>query len=85
MQPLCAHLDELTSPEMRAAVELAIDIGRRLEEICELDFDCLSRDDDGMPVPIYDNHKANRPGTPPADQRADRRCHRSKRSAAYAA
>jgi integrase len=61
MQQLCAHLDELTSPQMRTAVELAIDTGRRPEEICELDFDCLTRDDDGMPVLIYDNHKANRP------------------------
>jgi integrase len=61
MQQLCTHLDELTSPEMRTAVELAIDTGRRPEEICDLDFDCLTRDDDGQPVLIYDNHKANRP------------------------
>ncbi|MBV8350288.1 MAG: transposase [Mycolicibacterium sp.] len=61
MQQLCARLAELTSPEMRTAVELAIDTGRRPEEICELDFDCLTRDDDGRPVLIYDNHKANRP------------------------
>ena len=61
MPQLCAHLDRLTSPEMRTAVELAIDTGRRPEEICDLDFDCLTRDDDGMPVLIYDNHKANRP------------------------
>ena len=46
---------------MRTAVELAIDTGRRPEEICALDFDCLTRDDDGLPVLIYDNHKANRP------------------------
>ncbi|WP_287042294.1 hypothetical protein [Mycobacterium sp.] len=26
---LCAHLDQLTSPQMRTAVELAIDTGRR--------------------------------------------------------
>jgi len=61
MRQLCAHLDRLTSPEMRTAVELAIDTGRRPEEICELDLDCLTRDDDGQPVLIYDNHKANRP------------------------
>ena len=61
MQQLCAHLDRLTSPEMRTAVERAIDAGRRPEEICALDFDCLTRDDDGLPVLIYDNHKANRP------------------------
>lgn len=61
MAQLCAHLDQLTSPQMRTAVELAIDTGRRPEEICALDFDCLTRDDDGLPVLIYDNHKANRP------------------------
>jgi integrase len=61
MAQLCAHLNRLTSAEMRTAVELAIDTGRRPEEICELDFDCLTRDDDGQPVLIYDNHKANRP------------------------
>jgi integrase len=73
MQQLCAHLDELTSAEMRTAVELAIDTGRRPEEICELDFDCLTRDDDGQPVLIYDNHKANRPARrlPISNQTAD--------------
>jgi integrase len=73
MAQLCAHLDRLTSPEMRTAVELAIDTGRRPEEICELDFDCLTRDDDGMPVLIYDNHKANRPARrlPISKQTAD--------------
>jgi integrase len=60
MQQLCAHLDRLTSPEIRTAVELAIDTGRRPEEICALNFDCLTRDDDGLPVMVYDNHKANR-------------------------
>jgi integrase len=62
MRQLCAQLDQLPSPVMRTAVELAIDTGRRPEEICELDFDCLTRDEDGAPVLIYDNHKANRPG-----------------------
>lgn len=62
MRQLCAELDQLSSPEVRTAVELAIDTGRRPEEICELDFDCLARDEDGVPVLVYDNHKANRPG-----------------------
>lgn len=43
---LCAHPNRLTSVERRTAVELAIDTGRRPEEICELDFDCLTRDED---------------------------------------
>jgi integrase len=46
---------------MRTGVALAIDTGRRPEEIYALDFDCLTRNDDGLPVLIYDNHKANRP------------------------
>jgi integrase len=73
MRQLCAHLDELTSSEMRTAVEMAIDTGRRPEEICELDFDCLTRDDDGQPVLIYDNHKANGPARrlPIGEQSAD--------------
>lgn len=62
MAQLCAHLDKLTTPVMRTAVELAIDTGRRPEEICGLDFDCLARDGDGQPVLVYDNHKADRPG-----------------------
>lgn len=62
MQQLCANLDQLTSPQVRTAVELAIDTGRRPEEICDLDFDCLARDEDAAPVLLYDNHKANRPG-----------------------
>jgi integrase len=60
MRELCSHLDALTSPVMRAAVSLAIDTGRRPEEICNLAFDCLARDDDGLPVLVYDNYKANR-------------------------
>jgi integrase len=62
MRQLCGRLDQLTSPVTRTAVELAMDTGRRPEEICELDFDCLARDEDGLPVLVYDNHKANRPG-----------------------
>ncbi len=45
---------------MRTAAELAIDTGRRPEEIAALAFDCLARDDDGAPVLVYDNHKAGR-------------------------
>jgi integrase len=60
MRQLCAHLDKLTTPEMRTAVELAIDTGRRPEEIANLALDCLARDADGAAVLVYDNHKANR-------------------------
>jgi integrase len=69
MAQLCAHLHQLTSPEMRTGVELAIDTGRRPDEICDLDFDCLTRDDDGLPVLIYDNHKAALRGRPGSGRR----------------
>ena len=46
---------------MRAAIELAIDTGRRPEEICDLPFDCLAREPDS-PVLVFDNHKAGRLG-----------------------
>lgn len=62
MRQICAHLDDVRSPVMRCAIELAIDTGRRPEELCTLNVDCLSRDDDGAPVLVYDNHKANRLG-----------------------
>ncbi|HEY2551601.1 MAG TPA: tyrosine-type recombinase/integrase [Streptosporangiaceae bacterium] len=60
MRQLCAHLDLLTTPEMRTATELAIDTGRRPEEVAALAFGCLARDDDGAPALVYDNHKAGR-------------------------
>ncbi len=62
MRRLCAQLDDLGSPVMRCAIELAIDTGRRPEELCMLAWDCLSRDDDGLAVLVYDNLKANRLG-----------------------
>jgi integrase len=62
MRLICGQLDTLTSAVMRAAIELVIDTGRRPEEICDLAFDCMSRDGDGFAVLIYDNHKANRLG-----------------------
>lgn len=62
MRQLCAHLDDLGSAVMRTGIELAIDTGRRPEEICALPLDCLARDDDGLAVLVYDNHKANRLG-----------------------
>jgi integrase len=65
MRHLCAHLDgleETNCVEMRVAVELTIDTGRRPDELCHLDLDCLDRDQDGKPVLVYDNVKAHRQG-----------------------
>ncbi|MEU4705611.1 tyrosine-type recombinase/integrase [Nocardia salmonicida] len=65
MRHLCSHLDaleEANSREMRIAVELMIDTGRRPHEVVTLKLDCLERDEQGKPVLIYDNFKSNRPG-----------------------
>jgi integrase len=62
MREVCAHPGMLSSPQMRTGIELAIDTGRRPEEICTLNFDCLARDKDGLPVLVYDDHKAHRLG-----------------------
>jgi integrase len=60
LRQLCQQLHLLPSAEIRTAVELAIDTGRRPEEIATLAWDCLARDADGAPVLVYDNHKAGR-------------------------
>lgn len=60
---VCAHLPDLETrfgAQIRAAVELLIDTGRRPGEICRLPLDCLDRDGDGKPVLVYDNDKAAR-------------------------
>ncbi|MCX2927947.1 tyrosine-type recombinase/integrase [Streptomyces sp. NEAU-W12] len=62
---LCSHLGKIdggSGVEVRAAIELLIDTGRRPDEICQLPWDCLMRDQDGKPVLIYDNRKAHRLG-----------------------
>ncbi|WP_405167165.1 site-specific integrase [Nocardia sp. NBC_01499] len=64
MRHICSHLDELehrSAREVRVAVELLIDTGRRPDEICQLPLDCLDRDAQGKPVLIYTNFKSNRP------------------------
>lgn len=62
MRKICEHLPDLTSTEMRTGIELAIDTGRRPQEICDLSYGCLDRDEDGLPVLVYDDHKNNRLG-----------------------
>lgn len=62
MRQICSHLDRLTSAPMRTGIELAIDTGRRPEEIATLAFDCLARDADESAVLVFDNHKAGRLG-----------------------
>ncbi len=62
---LAAHLDaleDMSSRELRLAVELLMDTGRRPDEICGLPMDCLTRDPGDAPVLIYQNVKAHRPG-----------------------
>ena len=60
MAVLCASLDTLQPAEVKAATQIAIDTGRRPEDILGLPLDCLARDADGAPVLIYDNAKADR-------------------------
>ena len=62
MRQLCERLDQITSPQVHTAVQIAMDTGRRPEEICTLAYDCLTRDKDGGHVLVYDNHKTNRLG-----------------------
>jgi integrase len=60
---LCQHLprlEDLAGRDVRVAVELLIDTGRRPSEIANLRLDCLARDGDGGPVLVYDNRKAAR-------------------------
>jgi integrase len=63
MRQLCKQLpalNDVASQEVRIAVELLIDTGRRPEEICDLAWDCLSQDEDNKPVLVYNNDKENR-------------------------
>jgi integrase len=81
---LCEHLPWLErggAPEVRVAVELLIDTGRRPDEICQLKLDCMERDGDGKPVLLYDNIKANRHGRrlPIAEATANLICKQQRR------
>ena len=62
MTALCASLDTLQPAEVKAATQIAIDTGRRPEDILGLPLDCLARDKDGAAVLVYDNAKAHRLG-----------------------
>ena len=62
MAVLCANLDLLHPVEVRTATQVAIDTGRRPEDILALTVDCLLHDKDGSAVLVYDNAKANRLG-----------------------
>jgi integrase len=62
MAVLCANIDLLEPAEVRAAIQIAIDTGRRPEDILDLPLGCLARDKDGAAVLVYDNAKAHRLG-----------------------
>jgi integrase len=55
-------LEASAGPDIRAAVELLMDTGRRPTEICMLGWDCLDQDPDGKYALIYTDFKANRAG-----------------------
>ena len=50
--------------ELRVAVELLMDTGRRPDEICQLPLECLEADPQG-PVLVYTDYKTNKPGRLP--------------------
>ena len=62
MAALCANLDALEPAEVKTATQIAIDTGRRPEDILGLALECVARDSDGGPVLVYDNAKADRLG-----------------------
>ena len=62
MKVLCANLDGLEPAEVRVATQIAVDTGRRPEDILSLSAGCLHRDKDGAAVLVYDNDKAHRLG-----------------------
>jgi integrase len=62
MAVLCSNLDSLEPAEVKVAIQIGIDTGRRPEDILALPLDCLARDKDGGNVLVYDNEKANRRG-----------------------
>lgn len=56
------ELEQASGPDIRAAVELLMDTGRRPTEVCKLGWDCLGQDADGKYALIYTDFKANRAG-----------------------
>ncbi|MCL7430365.1 hypothetical protein [Streptomyces sp. YS415] len=65
LRQLGTHLnafEAMTCYEMRLSVELLMDTGRRPEEICRLELNCLTRDGQGKPVLLYNNWKEQRIG-----------------------
>ena len=62
MATLCANHDSLEPAEVRVAIQIAVDTGRRPEDILALPADCVARDSDGGAVLVYDNAKADRLG-----------------------
>ena len=62
LRQVCSHLGTLASPNIRTAIEILIDTGRRPDDVVELPLDCLASDPGGAPVLVYDNHKAHRLG-----------------------
>ena len=62
LRQVCGHLETLASPQIRTAIEILIDTGRRPDDVVELPLDCLASEPGGAPVLVYDNHKAHRLG-----------------------
>ena len=72
MTVLCASLDALQPAEVKVAVQIAIDTGRRPEDILGLPLDCLARDKDGSRRAGLRQRQGRPDGPPAADQRGHR-------------
>jgi integrase len=65
LRQVCSQLDRLeedATREVRVAIDLMIDTGRRPDEICKLEWDCLATDSRGKYELIWTNFKCNRLG-----------------------
>jgi len=56
------RLEAAAGRDVRVAVRLLIDTGRRPSEICKLPYDCLDQDRDGKYALVYTDFKNNRVG-----------------------
>jgi integrase len=56
------QLEARSGREVRVAVTLLMDTGRRPDEVCQLPWDCLEQDADGKHTLVYTDFKADRAG-----------------------
>lgn len=67
MTQVQARLDDWVNPETQLATRIMIGTGLRVDDCCNLSFDCLARGADGHPYLRYWNHKMRREAYVPLD------------------